>query len=210
MKKYLDKFKSNIRINKNLFVFLLVIVIMGVLAGTIFSLILDGDDKGLVSGYMSDFFTSVKEGKLNYDTSLINTLVFTCFFGVLIWLLGVSVIGFFIIIFLLFLKSFILGFSIGSILVNFGLKGVLISLVYVFPHQVINLLIFMFLSAYGLIVSFKIMSCFSGKKVLGFKNILNRYIKVLIISVMVLIVTSYYEVYLMPQVLKFGLLLLKW
>ena len=209
MKKYLDKFKSNIRINKNLFVFLLVIIIIGILSGAIFSLILDGDDKSLVSNYISNFFNSVKDGKFDYDTAIINTLVFTSLFGIIIWLLGISVIGFFIIIFLLFLKSFILGFSVGTILGNFGLKGVLISLIYIFPHQVINLLIFMLLSAYGLIISFKIMRCFCGKKVLDFKNIINRYIKVLVISVIILVITSYYEVYLMPKVLKIGLLLLK-
>ena len=209
MKKYMDKLKNKIGINRNLFVFLMVIVIVGIVFGAMFSTILDLNDKQLVGSYLNDFFTNVKSGELNYKSSLINSLIFTAGFALLIWLLGISVIGFFIIIFLLFLKSFILGFTVGSLIINFKLKGVLYSFIYVFPHQVINVLIFMLLCGYSLIISFKLISCFMGKKVLDFKNIFNRYLIVLLISVLVLVLTSLYEVYVMPYLLNILLCLLK-
>ena len=209
MKKYLDKFIGNIRINKNLFVFLLGFIIVGLLAGTLFSVILDNEDKKLVFEYLSSFFGNVSNNNLNYSTSLYNCLFFTIGFAILIWLLGISVIGFFIILFLLFLKAFILGFTIGSIILNFKLKGFILSTIYVFPHQVINILMIMLLCAYALIVSFKIVRCFSGKLVLDFKNIFYRYIKVLFISVLVLILSCLYEVCVMPKLLKILLDLLK-
>ena len=209
MKKYMDKLKNKIGINRNLFVFLMVIVIVGIVFGAMFSTILDLNDKQLVGSYLNDFFTNVKSGELNYKSSLINSLIFTVGFALLIWLLGISVIGFFIIIFLLFLKSFILGFTVGSLIINFKLKGILYSFIYVFPHQVINVLIFMLLCGYSLIISFKLISCFMGKKVLDFKNIFNRYLIVLLISVLVLVLTSLYEVYVMPYLLNILLCLLK-
>ncbi len=209
MKKYMDKLKNSIHINKNLFVFLLVIVIVGIVSGSIFSAIVDANDKKLVVSYLNDFFNNVKSGKLNYDTSIINTLFFTVGFAVIIWLLGVSVIGFFIVIFMLFMKAFVLGFSIGSIIINFKLKGILVGAVYAFPHQIINILIFMLLSAFALIVSFKIMKCMSAKKTLDFKGVMNRYVTVLIFSLVILVITSVYEVYLMPKILNIALSLLK-
>ena len=209
MKKYLDKFKKSIHINKNLFIFLLVIVVVGVLSGAVFSTIIDTNDKELVFNYLNDFFDKVKAKKLSFDNSLINVFLFTLLYGFFIWILGISVIGFFIVIFLLFLKSFILGFSVGSLIINFKLKGVLYSFVYIFPHQVINILIFMILSGYALIVSFKIIRCFLSKKTLDFRNILNRYIRVLLFSSIILILTSLYEIYLMPKLLNFVLYYLK-
>lgn len=209
MKKYMDKLKNSIHINKNLFVFLLVIVIVGIVSGSIFSAIIDANDKKLVVSYLNDFFNNVKSGKLSYDTSIINTLFFTVGFAVIIWLLGVSVIGFFIVIFMLFMKAFVLGFSIGSIIINFKLKGILAGAVYAFPHQIINILIFMLLSAFALIVSFKIMKCMSAKKTLDFKGVMNRYVTVLIFSLVMLVITSVYEVYLMPKILNIALSLLK-
>ncbi len=202
MKKYMDKLKKNIHINKNLFVFLLVIVIVGVVAGSLFSIIIDTDDKKMVLDYLNSFFDNVKDGKLNYDISIVNTLVFTVGFAFAMWLLGVSVIGFFVVIFMLFMKAFILGFSISSIIASFGFKGVLLALVYAFPHHIINVLVFMLLTAYALIISFKLIKCITSKKPLDLKYIMHRYLVVLGVSIVLLVITSLYEVYIVPKLLN--------
>ena len=56
MKKYMDKLRSNIRNNKNLFVFLVVIIAVGIAAGSIFVTVLNADDKAMVNEYLSSFF----------------------------------------------------------------------------------------------------------------------------------------------------------
>lgn len=202
MKKYMDKLKRNIHINKNLFIFLLVIVIVGVVAGSIFSTIIDSNDKKMVLEYLNSFFNNAKDGKLNYNTSIVNTLVFTVGFAFIIWILGISVIGFFVVIFMLFMKGFILGFSVSSIIANFGFKGVLLALAYVFPHHIINILVFMLLTAYSLIISYKLIKCITSKKPLDLKHIMHRYVIVLSVSLIFLVITSLYEVYVVPKLLN--------
>jgi len=209
MKKYMDKLKKNIHINKNLFVFLLVIVIVGVVAGSIFSTIIDSSDKTLVLDYLNSFFDNAKDGKLNYDASIMNTLVFTVGFALLMWFLGISIIGFFIVIFMLFMKAFILGFSVSSIIAGFGFKGILLALVYAFPHHIINILIFMLLTAYALIISFKLIKCITSKKPLDLKYIMRRYVIILGVSITLLILTSLYEVYVVPKLLNIVVGILK-
>ena len=202
MKKYMDKLKRNIHINKNLFIFLLVIVIVGIVAGSIFSTIIDSNDKKMVLEYLNSFFNNAKDGKLNYNTSIVNTLVFTVGFAFIIWILGISVIGFFVVIFMLFMKGFILGFSVSSIIANFGFKGVLLALAYVFPHHIINILVFMLLTAYSLIISYKLIKCITSKKPLDLKHIMHRYVIVLSVSLIFLVITSLYEVYVVPKLLN--------
>lgn len=210
MKKYLDKLIRNIRINKNLFIFLLIIVIIGVTTGALFTAIISTSDKELVVSYLNDFFTNIKEGKLVYDNSLINALILTVGLAVAIWLLGVSVIGFVIVIVILFMKAFVLGFSVGSIIATFKLKGILMAFIYCFPHLVINILIFMLISAFALIMSFKIINSITSKKPLDFKHYMNRYFIVLVFSVIILFFTSLYEIYALPKVINFVMNILKW
>lgn len=203
MKKYMDKLKRNIHVNKNLFVFLLVIVIVGIVSGSLFSAIISTDDKQLVSDYLNSFFNNAEANKLNYDTSIINTLILTIGFALVMWVLGISIIGFFIVIFMLFMKAFILGFSISSIIMSFKLKGILLALGYAFPHHIINILVFILLTAYALIVSFKLIKSITSKKPLDFKTIFNRYVTVLVVSAILLTLTSLYEVYVVPKVVSF-------
>lgn len=210
MKKYLDKLIRNIRINKNLFIFLLIIVIIGVTTGALFTAIISTSDKELVVSYLNDFFTNIKEGKLVYDNSLINALILTVGLAVAIWLLGVSVIGFVIVLVILFMKAFVLGFSVGSIIATFKLKGILMAFIYCFPHLVINILIFMLISAFALIMSFKIINSITSKKPLDFKHYMNRYFIVLVFSVIILFFTSLYEIYALPKVINFVMNILKW
>ncbi len=203
MKKYMDKLKRNIHVNKNLFVFLLVIVIVGIVSGSLFSAIISTDDKQLVSDYLNSFFNNAEANKLNYDTSIINTLILTIGFALVMWILGISIIGFFIVIFMLFMKAFILGFSISSIIMSFKLKGILLALGYAFPHHIINILVFILLTAYALIISFKLIKSITSKKPLDFKTIFNRYVTVLVVSAILLTLTSLYEVYVVPKVVSF-------
>lgn len=202
MKKYMDKLKKRIHLNKKLFIFLLFIVIVGIISGSLFLIIMDNGDKKMVYDYLSDFFSNTKNGKLNYDVSLNNSLIISVGMLLLIWLLGFSIIGFFIILFILFLKGFILGFILSSLVFHFKFKGILLSIIYVLPHQPINLLILMLVSGYALIISFKLIKCVVSKTSLNFKGIMNRYIIVFLVCLIVLILTSLYEVYIMPKILS--------
>ena len=201
MKKYLKSLRSNIRINKNLFVFLLVIVLVGVASGAIFSSILNESDSKMVSDYLNNFMNNVVKNKLNYS-NIVSTSVFTMGLGLIIWIFGISIIGVILIIPIMFIKSFILGFSIGSIIVNFKLKGVLISLSYILPHQIINIFIYILISAYGIIISTNLFRSMKNKKVFDFKKIMNRYTYILVFSLIFLFITSVYEVYFLPKVMK--------
>ncbi len=203
MKKYMNIIKSNIRINKNLFVFLAVIVAVGVASGSIFVTFLNSSDKQIVINYLNDFLNSINSSKLNYGITLTNTLIFTLGIGLLIWLLGISIIGFIFIILILFIKSFSLGFSLGSIIINFKFKGIMLSFLYIVPHHVINMMIYILISSYALILSYKLINSFMKKTAFDFKNIFQRYNFILMFSLIVLSISTLYEVYCMPYLLKF-------
>ena len=202
MKKYMDKLKSNIRINKNLFVFLVVIIAVGVAAGSIFVTLLSDSDKVMVSDYLNNFLNNLKTDNLNYSGTLINTIIFTLGAALLIWLLGISVIGFLLILLFLFIKAFSLGFSIGSIIINFNFKGVLIAGAYIVPHHIINMMIYLLISSYALVLSYRLINSFTKKQTFEFKSVFNRYLFILGFSLIILLISVLYEVYGAPKLIN--------
>ena len=202
MKKYMDKLKSNIRINKNLFVFLVVIIAVGVASGSVFVTVLNDSDKIMVSDYLNSFLNNLNSNNLNYNGTLINTLIFTLGLAILIWILGISVIGFALILLFLFIKAFSLGFSVASIIINFNFKGILIALAYVVPHHIINLMIYLLISSYALVLSYRLISSFTKKKNFDFKGIFNRYLFIIGFSLIILLFSVLYEVYLAPSLIN--------
>lgn len=209
MKKYLDKLKKKLYYNKNLFVFLFVLTIVGLFTGALFSTILSDSDKKMVADYLNNFLISISKEKINIKISFINTLIFTLGFALLIWILGLSIVGILLVLPFLFLKSFVLGFSIGSILINLKIKGIIISLIYIIPHHVINILIFILISAYSIMISYRMINCMQKRKNFDFKIIMSKYYFILLFSLIVLFTNSLYETFILPYILKIALNLIK-
>lgn len=196
----MDKLK--IKINKKIFVFLFVLMLIGIIAGSLFVTILNNSDKELIINHLNEFIDNINNDKLDYLFALKNNLITNVSYVILIWLLGISVIGLPIIIIMFFTKCFILGFSVGSVLTTFKLKGILFSLVYVFPGQVISLLFLLLLMMYSMSFTFKMIYAILKKKSLDFKLIMNKYFKILILVLIVVILMSLYDTYLMPRLIK--------
>ena len=198
----MDKFKSLFHINKRFFVFLLGIVFLGVLFGSVLPIFLSVDDKKLVSDYLIGFVSNIKDG-FNSLIFFRNGLINEGLFFILIWVLGISIIGIPIILFLFFYKCFIFGFSISSIIINYGFKGILFSLSYIFPHQVISILIYLFLSSYSLIFSIRLLLFILKKYDFNIRIYFRKYLYVLLISFIGLLICILYESFINPYVLGF-------
>ena len=196
----MDKLK--IKIDKKLFVFLLVLMIIGISVGSVLVTILNSSDKNLTIEYINEFTNNIKDNKLDYLFALKNNLFSNLSYIILIWLLGISIIGLPIMLIMFFSKSFILGFSIGAVLETYKAKGILFSLVYVFPGQVINLLFLLLLMMYAMSFSFKLIYAIFKKKSLDFKLVMNRYFKIFLLVLIVTLLMTLYDTFLMPKLIK--------
>lgn len=196
----LDKFKSIFNVNKKILVFLIGLFIIALIFGSSLPLFLSDSDKVLVSEYLNNFIGNIDNN--NYIISFFNGLLTNCCYGLLIWLLGISVIGVPIVLFMFFSKCFILGFSVSSIIVNYKIKGVLFSLVYIFPHQVINIIVYGLLTVYSIIFSLRILFLLFKKNDFNINLAFNRYFKIFILLFLLLLISTLYEIFLSPVILK--------
>jgi len=209
MKKIFKLINVEFTKNKKYFIFITILLIIGFVAGSFFITILSSDDKKLVGETISNFFMQIKNNKIDSIYSLRTSLSTNSLYIIFIWLLGVSIIGIPIIIFLVFIKSFVLGFSLSGIIYQYKLKGTLLSLSYIFPHQIINLIIISFMGLYALKVSLSLIKLIISKKQINFKVIMKKYFGVLIICIILGIISSLLEAFVCPYIIKLFSFLIK-
>ena len=113
------KVKNKLYEQKKIYLSVIVTIILGILLGIIYNLILSKSDHTLISNQLNAFFDSIKKNDINYLSMLINSLIGNLSLVILIWLLGISIIGLPLIYILCFGKGFLLSFSIVSILLLF-------------------------------------------------------------------------------------------
>lgn len=198
MKKIWDKTFKKIHTNKRMLVFLFTLLFMAVLFGSFFATKLSTNDLEEIKSSLDTFFSMTKQNKLNPLTAFFQSFGANMMFTIVIWILGISVIGAPLMIVLFFMKAFTLGFTIASMIKIYHLKGLLYSLIYIFPHQVINLLVFIFFIMFSMSLSITLFQALLKKKTVDFSKVMNRYVFILAITIGILIITSLLEIYLMP------------
>lgn len=185
-------------------------MIIMVITGILFYFLISDKDQNLVTNYIKNFFLEIKKGNnLNYSASLINSLISNTGYILLVWLLGISLIGLPIIAIMIGYKCFVVGFSISSIISVYGFKGVIGGIVYTIPHQLLYLIILMLLGFYSMSFCIKLFNCLFLKKYINFKEIMKKYFNILIICIITSILLSFFETFISTYFIKLFTLLLK-
>ena len=196
MKQLIAKIKA-----RKILSIMTIITIMSLILGTLFISILSKDNKELITSNVIDFFAAIKSNNLNYNQILVKSLTNNLLLNIIIWLLGISIIGIPIVIILLFIKSFILSFTFTSIIYTYKYKGIISAIIYVIPH-IINLLLSFVLIYYSITFSKSLFNYLFKKKECNRKELVNRYLKLLIISTFLFIISSIIETYIIPILIR--------
>lgn len=199
MKKIWDKLNSKISTNKKMFIFFTVLGIIGIISGSFFSIIIKSEDKTLVSDYLNSFMQGLNN--INYLKTFINSEISNTIFILIIWLLGFSIIGIPFTLFMYFSKFFSFGFSVSSLIINYKIKGIIYSVIYMLP-QILFFIGFTILMIYSLSLSLKLILAIFKKQSIDFKYIINKYLFVLILTFIVVNIGSLIETFIMPNLIK--------
>ena len=203
MNKKLNSGLALILPNKKVNLFVIFIVILGIISGSLFLMVLNDNDKSEVINEISTFMTNINTNNINNLNSFKNSLIEGMILIILSWILGMSIIGVIFNIFFIYMKSFIIGFSISSFILVYKYKGILSSLIYVIPSQLINILIILILGVYTLLFSkylFKMI--FLKDKTVNLGKFFKKYVLVFGICIILCVISSLCEAYLLPSLLN--------
>lgn len=203
MNKKLNSGLALILPNKKVNLFVIFIVVLGIISGSLFLMVLNENDKSEVINEISTFMANINTNNINNLNSFKNSLIEGMILIILSWILGMSIIGVIFNIFFIYMKSFTIGFSISSFILVYKYKGILSSLIYVIPSQLINILIILILGVYTLLFSkylFKMI--FFKDKTVNLGKFFKKYVLVFGICIILCVISALCEAYLLPSLLK--------
>ena len=190
--------------------FLITIILIGFIMGIIFSNILSYNDHQQISEVLKKYFLGIKNNQdINYLNNFINNFSVNYLYMLAIWIFGLSIIGIILNPFILYLKSFIIGLSVGVIISTYGLIGIIGVILYIFPHVLINLIVYLLLSFYGIKLSINLFKALFLKKNFNSSEFMHKYLVILGLSALILLITTLYETFLADFVMKLFTILLK-
>ena len=202
MNKKKTKLSNIILPSKKINYFLITILLFGIISGSIFLIVLNDTDKSNAILQIETFISNIDSNKIDNGLALKNSLIINYIFVGLIWGLGLSIIGVIFNIFLTYIKGFIIGFSISSIFLTYKYKGILMGLLYIFPHQIINIIVVCILTIYSIMFSHNLLTIIVSKNSKKNRSMLKKYVIILIFGVIASFISSILEVYMFPNLLK--------
>ena len=175
------------------------IIILGIISGSLFLVVLKDTDRNLVIEKINTFFTNINTNNINNIEAFKNAFIENIIFVILVWILGMSIIGIIINIFMIYLK----GFSLSSFFLVYKYKGLLAALIYAFPTSIINILVCLLLGVYSVLFTINLWKIiFLKEKNYNMKKFIKKYFLLLILCIILIIISSLTEGFLVPSLLK--------
>lgn len=189
--------------DKKVNTFIMFIIILGIISGSLFLVVLKDTDHNLVIEKINTFFTNINTNNINNIEAFKNAFIENIIFVILVWILGMSIIGIIINIFMIYLKGFIIGFSLSSFFLVYKYKGLLAALIYVFPTSIINILVCLLLGVYSVLFTINLWKIiFLKEKNYNMKKFIKKYFLLLILCIILILISSLTEGFLVPSLLK--------
>lgn len=135
-------------LSKKLYLFMGIVLVIGIITGVVFVLMLDEATKEILFLNINNFLQS-------FDASNISILVQHLVILSTLLILSIFLIGGPLVIFFMFYNGFTIGFIISSITCIFGIKGMLFGVLYVIVSKLVFVVLFIIFS----VNLFKIVKC---------------------------------------------------
>ena len=198
MTTIINQTKNHIEKQKIKYMFLSTITVLGIISGILFILFISNKDKLLVKKEIEIIFDTINNHKINYISTFINSFSSYLLSILGIYLLGISIIGMPLIILFLYLKGFVFGFSISSMINIYHLKGIPLVLSYLFPCHFILLIVYLLLGFHAISFSIKLFRYLFLKENIPLNKYFKNLNRILLISFIMIIICSLLEVFLSP------------
>lgn len=197
--KLINLIMNDLKKDKSIYLSLIIALLISFIFGMFFITILSSTDKVTLKEYITNFFTSIKQGKIIslYKTLINNNL------GILITsILAFSVVLFPLVIVIIFYKGFTLAFTITSLIYTFKIKGIILAIVYVFPSLIFNLVFYFVMCYYSFKLSLILFNKVINNDTTNINKFLKKYLVIILVCIAFVSLFSLYDTYLLPSLIK--------
>lgn len=203
MNSKINSIKNIIFPSKKINIFVISILFLGLISGAVFGNIISINDKTLVIDKIKLFISNINSDSINGIEVFKNGISVNMLYLGIIWVMGMTFVGVVLNVVILFIKSFILGFSLASFIMVYSYKGLILSLIYLLFGQILNILVIVMVTIYGIMFSSKLnLIIFKNKQDNNILKFFRNYVFILIIAIIVSIISSISEAFLLPAIIK--------
>lgn len=182
---------SYMKRNKLLFILLFLTFIVFIL-GILFYFLLDINYKDIISSNIDLLF---QNKLIDFKSFFFNKL----FSNVFIWIMGISVIGFIVILILYLYKGFIFSFEVVSLLFNLNKNNFLMIIAYILPNFIFLIIMFI-LCYYSVSYSLFLFGFLFRNKKYNITIITRKYIKILIFNFIITLLCCLLEYFILNHI----------
>lgn len=202
IKKYTNTIRR-IFPNKKTNIFVVIILFLGLISGAIFANIIGLNDKALVTDKIKLFIDNIHTNSIDSILAFKNSISINLIYLIIIFILGMTLIGIIFNIFILFIKSFIIGFTLASFIITHSYKGLILSASYLLLGQLLFIIVLILLTIYSITFSFKLLKViFKSPNNNELPKYLKNYCLILILSIIISLLASLCEVFIFPSLIK--------
>ena len=203
-KMYQTIVAAHFREHSSIYLFVVVLFLMGVIFGAVVVNSLTFSQKEDLAYYLSQFFGEVSNGKVAASKDVFAQSLFdnSKFIGMM-GILGISIIGLPVILIVLFMKGLVIGFTVGFLVNQMGWNGFLLSFVSVLPQNFIIIPVFIITATVAVSISLKMIRRQFMKKISEpILPLLGRYALVFVVAGLFLVIAALFEAYISPSLMK--------
>ncbi|MDQ0231866.1 stage II sporulation protein M [Metabacillus malikii] len=198
--------KQHFKEQSSIYLFVFVLFLMGVIFGAIIVNSMNASQKEDLYYYLNRFFGQVAEGKVASSAEMFQqSFSHNLKYLGLMWVLGISIIGLPVILVMLFIKGMVVGFTVGFLVNQLGLKGFLLSFISVLPQNILLIPAFIIMCSVAISFTLKIIKQLFVKRSNNLEapfSLFARYAMIFIFIGALALAASGFEAYASPYLMK--------
>ena len=181
-------------IDKKIIIVSTILLGLGLISGIIFFFLTSSLDKMIIKNEILEYISM--NTKTVTLSSFINSLKYNLFYIVLITCSSILYLFSPLVLFINYYKGLLIGFLVSSIFLTYKLKGILYTMVMLFPHHIIMILLVIVYSSIMFNISLKLIKGTIYKESINLNLFIKKIIILFIIAFIICIVSSLLEIYL--------------
>lgn len=178
---------------------LALLTILTFLIGILYPAVVDNNTREIISKNITDLISSIKNNMSFKDFFKLLSSNYT--FIIIIWILGISIFGTIIVLILYLFKVFIFGFELSSLIINLKLSNIIFIILYTLPN-LLYIAIYFILVLFSISYSITLFKMIFLHKNYTIRLITKKYIKVLLVSLLLILLLSIINIFITPKLIK--------
>lgn len=198
-----NRIRSIIFPSRKINFFVIAVLFLGVISGAIFANIIEINDRNLVINKIELLISNIDKQNINSLLAFKNSILTNLSYSLIIWILGMTILGILVNVFLVYMKGFVFGFSLSAFIITYSYKGIVLSIIYTLFGQLLNLLVIMILSIYSIMFTVNLIKqIFKNNHNMSILRFFKNYSLIFIITIVISIISSLSESFLFPAFVK--------